>query len=123
MEKLVLNIKKLNANAKSPTLNLGMIELYSAYSDYVNIGSYRAIGTGIAVEIPQDYIGVVVGVPSLTIKYGIAVDTMFITTFIKGEIKVIMRSPYSTFALNYGTHIANLILFKTSDIELEVSNV
>jgi dUTP pyrophosphatase len=115
-----LNIRKLNPNAKLPKYEHGLIELYSASGDTIDIGLRKTIGTGIAVDIPYGYTGIIVGNYSLNAKYGIQVEPSVVFNMVKGEIKICMRSPYTTFILNQGTHIANLILFKVEDIEIEV---
>lgn len=118
--KLKLKIHQLHKTAKIPRYERGMIELYSATGESIDIGQRKTIGTGISIDIPQDYIGIINGTYNLNAKYGIQVESSFIVPMIKGEIKVVLRSPYTTFILNSGTHIANLILFKHEDIEIEV---
>ena len=94
-----IKVKKLNQNAVVPTLGSKFAagaDLYSAEDADVVIepNETRFIGTGIAMEIPEGYVGLVYARSGLACKRGLAPANKVgvVDSDYRGEIKVALHN-------------------------------
>lgn len=113
-----INIKKLNENAIIPTygsLGAAGADLYALLPDTLTIkpGETVLVGTGIAMEIPEGFVGLVFARSGLSTKKGLAPANKVgvIDSDYRGEIKVPLfnQSPVSQTVEN-GERIAQIVL-------------
>ncbi len=87
-----LKVKKLDPEAKLPeykTEGAAGLDLYSTEEVELNPGEIKAIRTGVAVEIPKGYFGLIKDRSGLALK-GIHVLAGVIDEDYRGEIKVVL---------------------------------
>lgn len=113
-----INIKKLNENAIIPTygsLGAAGADLYALLPDTLTIkpGETVLVGTGIAMEIPEGFVGLVFARSGLSTKKGLAPANKVgvIDSDYRGEIKVPLfnQSPVSQTVEN-GERIAQIVI-------------
>ena len=91
-----VKIKKLSENARIPEYaSAGSVgaDLYNASGDVtIDAGESVAIGTGIAMQIPEGYVGLVYARSGLACKSGLAPANKVgvIDSDYRGEIKVVL---------------------------------
>ena len=116
MQKQV-KIKKLNPDAIIPTYarewDAGA-DLYATESVEIWPGERRLIGTGIAVEVPVGFVGLIHPRSGLAAKNGVTVLNTpgTIDVGYRGELKVILINldKYKPFTVNKGDRIAQFVL-------------
>jgi dUTP pyrophosphatase len=116
MQKQV-KIKKLNPDAIIPTYarewDAGA-DLYVTESVEIWPGEHRIIGTGIAVEVPVGFVGLIHPRSGLAAKSGVTVLNTpgTIDAGYRGELKVILINldKYKPFTVNKGDRIAQFVL-------------
>ena len=114
-------IKKLNTNAEIPTYKTqgaSGADLYACLEKDVTINpsEFKAIKTGISVEIPNGFEMQVRPRSGLALKYGITVlnSPGTIDSDYRGEIAVILiNHGKESFTVKNGDRIAQIILSKT----------
>lgn len=80
-------------------------------SGYIRPGQRRLIGTGIAVAIPEGYVGYIKPRSGLAFRHGIDVLGGVIDSHYRGEIKVILlNTGESEFRYTQGDRIAQLVI-------------
>lgn len=111
-----LKIKKLHPDAILPTranpLDAGL-DLYSVEPAILSGNSVLTIRTGIAVEIPPGYVGMVSPRSGLASKCGITVLNApgIVDAGYTGEVKVILHNAFnSQFVVCSGDKIAQLVI-------------
>ena len=98
MNKLLVEFKKLNENAVTPTFGTEFsagADLYSAEGDVViNPGETKFIGTGLATAIPVGTVGLIYARSGLACKKGLAPANKVgvIDSDYRGEIKVALHN-------------------------------
>lgn len=115
-------IKKLNQNAKIPVREHDTdagIDLYCLEPFGIDTNEKLLIGTGIAVQIPKGYVGIIKEKSGISAKKGIQVMAGVIDEGYNGEVKVLLYKPQvkdgtirDTFEA--GEKIAQLVLQKVS---------
>lgn len=91
-----IKIKKLSENARIPeyaSVGSAGADLYNASGDVtIDAGESVAIGTGIAMQIPEGYVGLVYARSGLACKSGLAPANKVgvIDSDYRGEIKVVL---------------------------------
>jgi dUTP pyrophosphatase len=93
-----------------------------AYEDtIIEPESYRIISTGIAVEIPIEWLGLIVGRSGLRFKNRVHTDDIgVIDSNYRGEVKILLENDGSfPLIINAGDRIAQLILVPCYDEVLE----
>ncbi len=91
-----VKIKKLSENARIPeyaSVGSAGADLYNASGDVtIDAGESVAIGTGIAMQIPEGYVGLVYARSGLACKSGLAPANKVgvIDSDYRGEIKVVL---------------------------------
>ena len=95
---MIVNIKKLDDNALVPTRGSEYAAGYDLYanvlSETVPVGATKLIGTGIAMEIPTGYVGLVYARSGLASKRGLrpANCVGVIDSDYRGEIMVALHN-------------------------------
>ena len=123
---MAIKIKKLSENAIIPVLGTTNSAGYdlSACTNVdisINPNEIVLIPTGIAMEIPEGYFGMICSRSGLAIKYGIHVlnSPGIIDSDYRGEIKCILHnSSNNIFTVQNGSRIAQLIVMKYENIKL-----
>ena len=115
---MIIEYKKLNANAQEPTYGTE----YSAGVDLrvsidtpivLNPGETEIVPTGIAICIPEGYFGMICSRSGLSAKFGIVVlnSPGIIDADYRGEIKLIMMNhSKKAFTIEQGMRLAQLII-------------
>jgi dUTP pyrophosphatase len=126
-----MNVKKINPNAKMPTYatpgSAGM-DLYACIDSptYIMPGQTVPIPTGIAMEIPKGYVGILAARSGLSIKYGIAPANKIgvIDSDYRGEIVAALHNHNTngdigdTYVVNPNDRIAQLLIIKVEQMPL-----
>ena len=132
MTNIPVKIHKLNLNARLPVRSSEQAAGYDVYACcdseiILNRGSIHAIGTGIAVEIPNGYHISIRARSGLALKHGLTpINTPgTIDSDYRGEIFVpLINLGPADFTIRNGERIAQLLIEKTYLIEwLEVNEL
>jgi len=121
-----LKVKKLRADAKLPVRKRegdAGLDLYSVEDVTLKPGEWKAVSTGIAVEIPKGYVGIVKDRSGLALKYALHCLAGVIDENYRGEIKVVLINlGDKEVHLEKGSRIAQLLLvpyLKVKPVEVE----
>lgn len=120
-----LRYKKMTDGAQVPTRKHGTdggADLHAAESLVLHAHERRAVGTGIAVEIPAGYLGYVVPRSGLAIKHGITIVNApgLIDADFRGEIKaILLNTSDEDFTIEKGDRIAQLVIQKCELVDFE----
>ena len=120
-----IRFKKLLQNAIIPTtgtINSAGYDLFACINEDINIhpNCIVIISTGLAIEIPNGYFGMVCSRSGLSSKHGICVlnSPGIIDSDYRGEVKCILHNcSKNIFTVKNGTKIAQLIVIKHEVIE------
>lgn len=119
-----VNIKKLNSNAVIPTKGSEFAagcDLYATVtSEIIPAGQTRLIGTGIAMEIPEGYVGLVYARSGLATKRGLrpANCVGVIDSDYRGEIMVALHNDNKEAqAIHIGDRIAQIVIAPYLSVE------
>lgn len=121
-----IKIKKLRPDAIVPTyahdIDAGA-DLYSCENITIHPGERYSVKTGIAIDIPEGYAGLIHSRSGLAAAKGMAVLNApgTVDPGYHGEIKVILYNsdPYLPVDINYGDRIAQIVLQKIEHMDFE----
>ena len=120
----VLNVKKLNENATVPTKvnkSDAGYDLYALEGTIIDKHSHKLIKTGISMQIPEGYVGLIWPRSGMAYKHGIDVFAGVIDSSYRGDVGVILyNSQYSNYNIEKGDRIAQIIFQKIEDFDLHV---
>ena len=120
----VLNVKKLHENATVPTKANGSdagYDLYALEGAIIDKHCHKLIKTGIAMEIPDGYVGLIWPRSGLAYKYGLDVFAGVIDSSYRGDIGVILyNAQYSNYTIEQGDRIAQILFQKVEDFDLNL---
>tara|TARA_R100000005_G_C4984719_1_gene193379 strand:+ start:872 stop:1399 length:528 start_codon:yes stop_codon:yes gene_type:complete len=120
----VLNVKKLDDRAILPTKANGSdagYDLYASHGTILQKHSHKLIKTGIAMAIPEGYVGLIWPRSGMAYKYGIDVFAGVIDSSYRGEIGVILyNAQYSNYTIEQGDRIAQILFQKVEDFDLNL---
>jgi len=120
----VLNVKKLNENATVPTKvnrSDAGYDLYALEGTIIDKHSHKLIKTGISMQIPDGYVGLIWPRSGMAYKHGIDVFAGVIDSSYRGDVGVILyNSQYSNYNIEKGDRIAQIIFQKIEDFDLHV---
>ena len=125
-----IKIKRLNERAKIPTFGTEFsagADLYCAEEHEISVcsGQKCSIGTGISMEIPEGYVGLVFARSGLACKNGLRLcnSVGVIDADYRGEIKVVLHNDSEYVReIKPGERVAQMIVMpypKVSFIEVE----
>tara|TARA_B100000745_G_C19853504_1_gene283604 strand:+ start:18 stop:449 length:432 start_codon:yes stop_codon:yes gene_type:complete len=123
---LNIDIKKLDDMAivpsKNNTSDAGW-DLYSLEDKEINRSRRATIATGIAMSIPEGYVGLIWPRSGLAVKQGVAIFAGVIDSGYRGEIKVCLyNASNDSFPLKIsaGDRIAQILFQEVPDFSLTV---
>ena len=121
-----MKIKLLTSTAKAPTRGTTGSAGYDIYADdlceSVEPGHITVVSTGIAVQIPKGFVGLIQPRSGLAFNYGIDTLAGVIDSDYTGEIKVMLTTHDDTASLCIykGDRIAQLVIVPCYTYPLEV---
>ena len=123
---LNIDIKKLDDMAivpsKNNTTDAGW-DLYSLEDKEINRGRRTTISTGIAMSIPEGYVGLIWPRSGLAVKRGVTIFAGVIDSGYRGEIKVCLynasNDPFPL-KISAGDRIAQILFQEVPDFSLTV---
>jgi dUTP pyrophosphatase len=118
-----VNFMKVKENAVAPayqTTGAAAMDLVAADTVQVEVGVHVKVGTGIAVEIPPGYVGLVFPRSGNAANFGITLSNAVgvIDSDFRGEIQVLLyNAGYDIFQVNAGDRIAQLMIVPFPAVE------
>lgn len=117
-----LKIKKIEPSAKIPCYahsgDAGM-DLFSLYKIKLKSGEYVAIRTGISIELPKGYVGLIWDKSGLSINNGLKVLGGVIDSGYRGEIKIgLINLGKENHIFNKGDKIAQMLIQKVDQFQI-----
>lgn len=121
-----LKIKKLHPNAKIPSYahrgDAGF-DLYVPESVTMNPGDRKTIPLGIAMEIPEGYVGLMFDKSSLSHKYGLKTFGNVIDSGYRGEIHAgLINQSGQTQILEAGQKIIQMLIIPVETVQIVESD-
>ena len=116
----MLEVQLLTETAKMPTRGTKFaagLDLYSDELGFVHTDEQNAFSTGIAVRIPDGFVGLVEPRSGLAFSYGLDTLAGVIDSDYRGEIKVLVTSCGETLRIEQGDRIAQLVIVPVSMVE------
>ena len=120
-----IKIQKINNNAKVPNYahrgDAGL-DFYSAEENYVlKSGERKGFSTGIKMEIPNGYVGLIWDKSGLAAKQGIKVMAGVIDSTYRGEvIAMLVNLGSKEYLIEKNTKIAQMLIQKIEQAEIEM---
>lgn len=117
-----LKIKKLNADAKVPTyahvIDAGF-DLCSIEDIVIGGGKRVVVGTGLAIEIPDGYVGLVWDKSGLSNNHGLKTLGGVVDAGYRGEVKVgIINLSDFDYKVEAGHKVAQMLIQKVEHAEI-----
>lgn len=121
---MILKTKKLYHDAKIPTYayrgDAGM-DLYCRKDFTVYAGKRVNVGSGVAIEVPKGYVGLIWDKSGLSVKRGLHIMSGVIDSCFRGEIKVtILNTSRKKYQFAKGDKIAQMLLQKVHQAKFEL---
>lgn len=122
--KMKIKIKRLREGAKIPakgTEDAAGYDLFSCADGFIGGSEVARIPTGIALEIPNGYCGVVYS-RSSTVCKGLIITPLLIDSDYRGEIFIVVSRPFfgaEKYEIKKGDRIAQLRIEKVEAIDFE----
>ncbi len=122
MPQLTLKIKKIHPNAKIPSYahkgDAGF-DLYVPEQVVMNAGDRKTIPLGIAIEIPDGYVGLMFDKSSLSHKYGLKTFGNVIDSGYRGEIHAgLINQSGQTQILEAGQKIIQMLIMPVETVQI-----
>lgn len=118
-----LKVKRINSEAKVPHYELANsagLELSSTHHACLEQGQRMLIKTGIAIEIPEGYVGLIWPRSGLSIKKGTDILAGVIDSNYRGEIGIVLlNTGYDDLIVKPGERIAQLLIQPIVNVEVE----
>ena len=118
-----IKLKKLNSEERIPEHALegdAGVDLFSVEPFELEPGERKSVPLGVAIEIPQGYVGLIWDKSGLSHKYGIKTFGGVIDSSYRGEIHAgIMNLSDKFFSFEKGHKIAQLLIQKVETVEFE----
>ncbi len=120
--KLLIKIKLTHANAKVPTratLNSNAYDLYSIDNYELNHNERKPIKTGIHIQIPDGYVGLVCPRSGLAIKQGLTAINApgIIDSDYRGEVNFLAINHGGPQHVEQGDRVGQILFLKTEEAE------
>jgi dUTP pyrophosphatase len=121
-----LAVKRLSADAVLPTRAYRSdagLDLYAAEQATIEPGARTSVGTGIAIEVPERYAGLVLPRSGLAVRHGIALVNApgLIDSGYRGELRVLLLNTdrEQPFEVSVGDRIAQLVIVRVETLPVE----
>lgn len=119
---LTLKIKRLDSELSLPAyayVGDAAFDLFSREDIVVEPGERKGVATGIAMEIPIGYVGLIWDKSGLAIKNGLKTLGGVIDSGYRGEVLVgILNSSPVVYTFKKGEKVAQMIIQKTEEVEI-----
>jgi len=120
---LVLKVKKLVSEAKLPIKKKkgdAGFDLYSIEEVVLKPGEKKLVRTGIALEIPKGYFGLIKDRSGLAAKYSLHCLAGVIDSNYRGEVKVVLINlGKETIKLEKHSRVAQLLIIPNPEFEVK----
>ena len=117
-----LKVKKMSPDAKLPSYGHkgdAGLDLFSSTDSVLEVGAVYAVSTGIKVEIPGGYVGLIWDKSGISLK-GVHRLAGVVDAGYRGEVKVVMINwGQSPFIIEKGMKIAQLLIQPIVEVEVE----
>jgi len=118
-----LKIKKIKEDAKLPSFaykgDAGM-DLFAFESVVIKSGERKQVPTGIAIEIPNGYAGLIWDKSGLSMKHGIKTLGGVVDAGYRGEIIVgIVNLSKDEYVIEKHHKVAQMLIQKTEEVEIQ----
>lgn len=119
---MILNTQKLDSRAILPTYahegDAGM-DLYSLSEVKIPAGSRALVGTGVVLEIPQGYVGLIWDKSGLSNNYGLKTLGGVVDAGYRGEVKVgVINLSTDDYTIAAGHKVAQMLIQKVEHPEI-----
>lgn len=118
-----IKFTKLNPSATVPEYAYhgdASMDLFCAEDVTIEAHKYAMIPTGIAMEIPDGYVGLIWDRSSLPVKFGLTTMAGVIDSGYRGEIKVVMlNTTDQPFSFKIGDKLAQMLIQPVEQPSLE----
>jgi len=118
-----LKVKRLDKEAKLPVRKRegdAGLDLYSNQMVVLNPGERTMVSTGIAIEIPKGYVGIIKDRSGLAAKQGLTTIAGVVDENYRGEVKVVLlNTGNEQVILDKHTRIAQLLIIPYLGCEVE----
>jgi dUTP pyrophosphatase len=126
-----LRVQRVREEARLPSrahVGDAGLDLYAAEAATIDPGERTTVATGIAVEVPPGYAGLVLPRSGLAARHGIALVNApgLIDSGYRGEIKILLLNTDRTdaFEISPGDRIAQLVVSPIADaVPVEITEV
>lgn len=120
----MISVQLLDNNAKVPTkanLNDAGFDLYSIVDTIIPPKQRKTVRTGIAIQMPEHFAGLIWPRSGLSVKHGIDVLAGVIDSGYRGEIMVCLyNTSDENVSINTGDRIAQIIFQEVPRVIMEV---
>jgi dUTP pyrophosphatase len=121
-----LKIKKLHEDAKMPNYahhDDAGFDLFSIKDFTLKKGERAMVSTGIAMEIPEGYVGLVWDKSGLAMKHGIKTVGGVVDSMYRGEVLVgVINLSKEDYTFEKGHKVAQMIIQKKETVDFEEVN-
>ena len=118
---MILKIKKLHKDAKMPSYahhDDAGFDLYAVENTTVKVGKRVAVPTGIAMEIPEGFVGLVWDKSGLAVKHGINTIAGVVDSSYRGEVVVaLVNNGETDYTFEKGHKVAQMIIQRKETME------
>lgn len=117
-----LRIKKLHADAKVPSYahpgDAGF-DLYALKGVTISVGERVLVGTGIAIEIPDGFVGLIWDKSGLSTTHGLKTLGGVVDAEYRGEVKVgMVNLGTEDYTVEAGQKIAQMLIQRVERVEI-----
>lgn len=91
---MILSIKKLNPNAKTPTFGTkgaACFDLFASEDVFIGSGDTKGVPTGLAFEVPEGFCLTIYSRSSSFSKLGLTIIPLIVDSDYRGEVMVFAR--------------------------------
>jgi len=117
-----VKIKKLRTEAKIPEyahVNDAGLDLFAAEKIVISAGSRALISTGIAMEIPDGFVGLIWDKSGIATKHGLKTLAGVVDAGYRGDVKVgLVNLSNTDYNIEIGDKIAQMLIQKVEHINI-----
>lgn len=118
-----LKVKKTHPDAKLPqyaTAGDAGMDLFASEAITLNPGEFIGVSTGVAMEIPDGFVGLIWDKSGLSIKNGLKQMGGVIDSSYRGEVKVgMVNLSDKKFTFEKGHKVAQMLIQKVEHVDIE----